>query len=71
MENFYATVPYLFMVLLVGTVGVLIVGVVAMGSPRVSPATRNKIMRLRVGIHGVAVLLMLLLLALSYWQPGT
>lgn len=70
METFYAAVPYLFAILLVGTFGVLIVGVVTMGSSRVSPATRNKIMRLRVGVHAVAVVLMLILMALSYWQPG-
>ncbi len=70
METFYAAIPYLFVILLIGTFGVLLVGVVAMGSPRVSPQARNKIMRLRVGIHAVSVMLMLLLMALSYWQPG-
>jgi hypothetical protein len=70
METFYAIVPYIFAILLAGTFGVLIVGVVAMGSPRVSPATRNKIMRLRVGVHALAVLLLLALMALSFWQPG-
>lgn len=71
METFYAAVPYLLVTLMIGTFGVLIVGVVAMGSPRVSPQTRNKLMRVRVGFHAVAVLLLLALMALSYWQPGT
>lgn len=70
METFYAAVPYLLVTLMIGTFGVLIVGVVAMGSPRVSPQARNKLMRVRVGFHAVAVLLLLTLMALSYWQPG-
>ena len=70
MESFYAAVPYILVTLMVGTFGVLIVGVVAMGSSRVSPQARNKIMRLRVGVHAVAVLLLLALMALSFWQPG-
>jgi len=70
METFYAAVPYILVILMVGTFGVLIVGVVAMGSPRVSPQARNKLMQVRVGFHAVAVLLLLALMALSFWQPG-
>ena len=70
METFSAAVPYIFFILMVGTFGVLIVGVVAMGSPRVSPQARNKLMQVRVGFHAVAVLLLLALMALSFWQPG-
>ena len=70
MESFYAAVPYILVTLMVGTFGVLIVGVVAMGSPRISPQARNKIMRLRVGVHALAVVLLLALMALSFWQPG-
>lgn len=70
METFYAAVPYILIVLMAGTFGVLIFGVAAMGSSRISPAARNKLMRLRVGVHALAVLLLLALMALSFWQPG-
>jgi len=70
METFYATVPYLLVILMATTFGVLIFGVVAMGSPRLSPQFRNKLMRVRVGVHAAAVLLLLILMALSYWRPG-
>jgi len=70
METFYAAVPYLLVILMAVTFGVLIFGVVAMGSPRYSPQFRNKLMRVRVGVHAVAVLLLVALMALSFWQPG-
>jgi hypothetical protein len=70
MDSFYAAVPYVLIILMVATFGVLIVGVVAMGSPRVSPAFRNKLMRVRVGVHALAVILLLALMALSFYQPG-
>jgi len=70
MEMFYAAVPYLLILFMATTFGVLIFGVVAMGSSRVSPAFRNKLMRIRVGVHALAVILLLALMALSFWRPG-
>lgn len=70
METFYAAVPYLLGALLAATLGVLIFGVVAMGSKRYSPAFRNKLMRVRVGLHALAVLVLLALMASTMWQSG-
>ena len=70
METFYAVSPYVLGFLLVATLGVLIVGVVAMGSKNVSPATRNNILRIRVGLHALAVLILLALMASTLWQNG-
>ena len=70
METFYAVVPYALGILLAATLGVLIFGVVAMGSKRFSPAFRNKLMRVRVGLHALAVLILLALMASTMWQPG-
>lgn len=70
METFYAAVPYLLGVLLAATLGVLVFGVVAMGSTRYTPAFRNKLMRVRVGLHALAVLVLLALMASTMWQSG-
>jgi hypothetical protein len=70
MQLFYAAVPYVLGVLLAAILGVLVFGVAAMGSKRISPLTRNKIMRLRVALHALAVLVLLALMASSMWHPG-
>ena len=69
MELFYASVPYILGVLLAAILITLVVGVVAMGSKNVSPLTRNKIMRVRVALHALAVFILLALMATTMW-PG-
>jgi len=70
MEFVTAAAPYVLAVLLAAILITLVVGVTAMGSNRISPMTRNKIMRLRVALHALAVLVLLALMALTMWQSG-
>lgn len=63
MELFYAASPYILGVLLAAILITLVTGVVAMGSNKVSPLTRNKIMRLRVALHALAIIVLLGLMA--------
>jgi hypothetical protein len=70
MEFVFAAAPYVLAVLLAAILITLVVGVTAMGSNRISPMTRNKIMRLRVGLHALAILVLLVLMGLTMWQPG-
>ena len=70
MEFVSAAAPYVLGVLLAAILITLVVGVTAMGSNRISPMTRNKIMRVRVALHALAVLVLLGLMALTMWQPG-
>lgn len=70
METLYASVQYILIALMVITFGVLIVGVVAMGNKNSSPAFRNKIMRVRVGVQALAVVILLGLMAVGYLQSG-
>ena len=67
MELLYAAAPYVLAVLLAAILITLVVGVTAMGSSRVSPLTRNKIMRLRVALQALAVLVLLALMAAGMW----
>jgi hypothetical protein len=72
MNAFLATTPYLLAILMIITFGVLIFGIVAMGSKRFPPAFRNKLMRVRVAVHAAAILVLLALMAANaYWQPPT
>jgi hypothetical protein len=71
MEIVFAAVPYVLVALLVAILGVLVFGVVAMGSKRFSPAFRNKLMRLRVALHALLVLILLALLASTAWSSGS
>jgi len=67
MELLFAAAPYVLAVLLAAILITLVVGVTAMGSTRVSPMTRNKIMRLRVALQALAILVLLALMAASMW----
>jgi hypothetical protein len=69
MDFVYAAAPYVLGILLAAILGVLVFGVVAMGSKSVAPQTRNKIMRLRVALHALAVLVLLGLMATTLWTP--
>ena len=62
--------PYILAVLLAAILGVLVFGVVAMGTNRFSPLFRNKLMRLRVALHVLAVIVLLALMATTMWQPA-
>ena len=70
MDFVTAAAPYVLGFLLVAILGTLVFGVVAMGSKRVSPQARNKIMRVRVALHALAVLVLLGLMATTLWTPG-
>jgi len=41
-----------------------------MGTNRFSPLFRNKLMRLRVALHVLAVIVLLALMATTMWQPA-
>jgi hypothetical protein len=69
MDFVIAAAPYVLGLLLAAILITLVVGVVAMGSTKISPLTRNKIMRLRVALHALAVAVLFGLMALTMWQP--
>jgi len=59
------------MTLLILIAATLVFGIVAMGSERISPGFRNKLMRLRVTLHGLVVLVLGLLMLSGIYGDGS
>lgn len=70
METVYPFVQYILIALMAITFGVLVFGVIAMGSKKSTPAFRNKMMRVRVAVQALAIFILLGLMAVSYLQSG-
>lgn len=56
----YSTAILITLMILLGVT--LVIGIAAMGSKRFGPAARNKVMRVRLVLHGLVVLVLGLLL---------
>ncbi len=61
----------ILMTLLILIAATLVFGIVAMGSERISPGFRNKLMRLRVTLHGLVVLVLGLLMLSGIYGDGS
>ncbi len=61
----------ILMALLILIAATIVFGIVAMGSERFSPRFRNKLMRLRVALHGLVVLVLGLLMLSGIYGDGS
>jgi cob(I)alamin adenosyltransferase len=68
LSRYSTSILIILMILLAVT---LVFGVVAMGSQRFGPRFRNKLMRVRVALHGLVVLILALLILSGIYGKGS